>query len=283
MFGLSGVTTEPTPKRKRTRKSGNDSVNSSAPDSCNTATGTQTDEDPGMRNVCQSDMLMKMNENGLVVEGGEVFRINGTDVSVGVTTVLDNDTATGSLVIGGTLMQDISVTAPINKLSVAVSNLGKKETATLKSSSILAKREKLVSAPFPLRLSVRKTLLGRSLRKEVQSALRLTSFRKNFCLGVVSPEFDIDIFNFPESMKVEYSYSAGNLVGLDSLLGKFWDVQSPSGNCNYVTKLTLKLKDLQICGKVCFARCRQALPADYRFYLSNHDVGQDAGQSDVEC
>ena len=104
--------------------------------------------------------------------------------------------------------------------------------------------------------------------------MRLSSYKKSFSLGVLSPEFDLDIFGFVGD-KVEFSHSLGNLSDLDSLMGAFWDVQSPSGNCSFITKVILKVKDFQLFGKVCCARCRQALPSNYRAFLSRYDIGQE--------
>ena len=138
-----------------------------------------------------------------------------------------------------------------------------------------------MAAPFGVRFEIRKAPLGRALLKEVQSALKLSSYKKSFSLGVVSPEFDFEVFDV-NGGKVEFSYSLGNLSCLDSLMGGFWDVQSPAGNCTYVTKLTLKVKDLQLFGKVCCARCRQALPKNYRAFLSRYDICQIEIEDDAQ-
>lgn len=229
-----------------------------------------------------SSEFVKVNDSGEFIEGGDVCCIDGADVVVGVTHLLKDGTASGSLIVGNRLIPDVSITAPINKLHGTVASLNRKDTALLKKHGLFANRDKLALAPVSLRKSVREALMGKLLRKEIQSGLRLTSFKKNFTLGVISPEFDFDIFHFQMDPKVEYSYSKGNLSCLDGLLGKFWDVQKPEGNCLYVTKLILKVRDQQLCGKVCFARCRQSLPSDYRSFLSKYDIGCDVGQSDVE-
>ena len=219
------------------------------------------------------DCYMKMNNSGTVIEGGEVFSISGSDVHIGVKRVLTDCKAEGSLVVGNTVMEDVTVTTPIDRLASAKHPLRGRDRQKLEQFSLLSRRDNLRDDSFAVRKSVRRTLLGKMLLKEVQSGMRLASFKKTFSLGIVCPEFDFSIFDFDDRChKVEFSYALSNLSCLDSLLGNFWDVQSPSGNCNFVTRITLKVKDLQIFGKVSYARCRMTLPKNYRPFLSKHDI-----------
>ena len=87
---------------------------------------------------------------------------------LGVKKVMSDSTAVGSLVIGSTVMDDITMTAPINKLSTAkLSTVGRKEKQALGQYSIINRRNILSLAPFGVRLEVRRALLGKSLLKEV--------------------------------------------------------------------------------------------------------------------
>ena len=241
--------------------------------------GVQTDV--GEENFQCDTEFMTMNRSGLVVEGGGVYKVTDTPVVVGIESV-SKDLASGTLIVDNKVLDDVKISAPVNRLSSVASSLCKKDSAYMRKFSILCNGDKLQMAPASVRLSVRKTLLAKSLRKEVQSSLRLTSFRKSFCLGVLSPEFDMSIFNFKDVLKVEYSYAKQNLSCLDSLLGEGWDLQSPNGQCNFVTKLTLKIKDMQLFGKVFTAKCRETLPKNYRSFLSEYDVGPtESGLSEV--
>ena len=230
------------------------------------------------------EAYVKMNKNGVLVEGGEIFNIehSGQSVIMGVKKVMADSTAVGNLIIGNSVMEDVTMTAPINRLSTAKpSAINRRDRKVLDDFSIFQRRNNLVVAPFEVRLGVRKALLGKALLKEVQSALRLSSYKKSFSLGVLSPEFDFDIFHI-DGAKAEFSYILGNLSCLDSLMGESWDLQSPAGRCNFVTKVTLKVKDLQLFGKVYCARCRQPLPKNYRTFLSRYDISQVETEAEVE-
>ena len=224
---------------------------------------------------------MTLNKSGLVIEGGGVYQVTDSPVVFGVESV-NKESASGTLIVNSKIYSDVKISAPVNKLLSVASTLSRKDSAYMRQFSVLSHGDDLQREPASVRQSVRKTLLGKTLRKEVQSALRSASFRKSFCLGVLSPEFDLKIFNFKDDLKVEYSYFKHNMSYLDSLLGEGWDLQSPSGQCNFVTKLTLKVKDLQLFGKVFTARCRETLPKNYRSFLSEYDVGQTgSGLSEV--
>ena len=230
------------------------------------------------------EVFMRMNRKGVLIEGGEVFKVGEgqPQVCMGVKKVLSDSTAVGNLVVGSSLLKDVTVIAPINRLSaIKPGVVSKRDKMSLDSFSICSRRNNLVVAPFKVRLDIRRAILGKALLKEVQSALRLSSFKKNFSLGVLSPEFDYDVFNISND-NFEYSYLLGNLSGLDTLMGDFWDIQSPAGRCSYVTKITLKVKEFQLFGKVCCARCRQTLPKNYRSFLSKYDICQVGSEFDVE-
>ena len=191
-----------------------------------------------------------------------------------------DSTAVGSMIIGNAVMDDVTVTAPINKLTSAKQPLGRKDKLKLETFKLFHRWDSLMTHSYEVRRCVRKTLLGKSLLKKVQSGLKLASYKNTFSLGVVSPEFDFSIFHFSESYKAEYAYALDNLSCLDSLLGKYRDVQSPAGNCNYVTRLVLKVKDIQLFGKVSCARCRETLPKNYRTFLFKHDI--QVAENEVE-
>ena len=112
-----------------------------AKESAHTHRQMELDLDPAI--PCKaSDVFVALNDNGTLVEGGEVYCVSNTDVSVGVTVVVGNWTASGSLVVGSTLMEDVSITTPINKLRGVVSTLSSRDTTGLKKHSLYAKRGK---------------------------------------------------------------------------------------------------------------------------------------------
>ena len=131
---------------------------------------TQTDMSTSVLDVtCLDNVYVTVNYNGDFIEEGDICVIKDSSVTMGVTNLLRNGTASGSLIVGNTVISDVTVTAPINKLRGTVSSLSTKDTASLKKHSLFANREKLASAPVPLRRSVREALVGKLLRKEVQS------------------------------------------------------------------------------------------------------------------
>ena len=64
---------------------------------------------------------MKVNDNGDFIEG-DICVIKDSSVIVGVTNLLRNGTASGSLIVWNTVISDVTVTAPINKLRGTVSS-----------------------------------------------------------------------------------------------------------------------------------------------------------------
>ena len=134
--------------------------------------------------TCLDNVYVRVNYNGDFIEEGDICVIKDSSVTVGVTNLLRNGTASGSLIVGNTVISDVTVTAPINKLRGTVSSLSTKDTASLKEYSLFANWEKLVSAPVPLRRSVREALVGKLLRKEVQSVRpQANLLQEEFYLG----------------------------------------------------------------------------------------------------
>ena len=62
---------------------------------------------------CYSEFV-KVNDSGEFNEGGDVCRVNGADVFAGVTHLFKNGTASGNLIVGNTLIPDVSITAQIS-------------------------------------------------------------------------------------------------------------------------------------------------------------------------
>ena len=263
-------------------------ISNASADASHTTNGEEGDREPEIREpesapASDVDCFIKMNDSGTVIEGGDIYQISGSEVCVGVKRVLMDSKAIGSLVVGNVVMDDVTVTTPINRLATTKHPVSRKDRQTLEAFSLLSRRDDLVTGSFEVRLSVRRALLGKLLLKEVKSGLRLASFKKTFSLGIVSPEFDFKIFDLNNKFKQEFSYAFGNLSDLDSLLGNYWDVQSPLGNCTFVTRVTLKVKDLHIVGKVSYARCRMTLPKHYRAFLSKYDIScEETEVADVD-
>ncbi len=82
----------------------------------------------------------------------------------------------------------------------------------------------------------------------------------------------MELLNIDRTHRVEYSHSKHNLGSMDSLLGTSWDTRRCMNQCTFVTKLVLRVKDLQLVGKVWCAICRDKLPVDYRSFLSTYEV-----------
>ena len=106
---------------------------------------------------------------------------------MGVKKVMADSTA-----VGNSVMEDVTMTAPINMLSTAKpSAINRRHRKVLDDFRIFQRRNNLVVAPFEVRLGVRKALLGKALLKVVQSAIRLSSYKKSFSLGVLSPAYSM--------------------------------------------------------------------------------------------
>ena len=97
-----------------------------------------------------NEVFIKLNNSGTLVEGGGIFSVGQTEVCLGVSKkVMSDSTAVGSLVIGSTVMDDITMTAPINKLSTAkLSTVGRKEKQALGQYSIINRKKHFVIGPF---------------------------------------------------------------------------------------------------------------------------------------
>lgn len=185
--------------------------------------------------------FLSVNQKG----GGTVTVGDMGIVNVGIQSVVQEGDAynfTG-IVLGDS---QVKLHAAVERFSTDKTlKAGQKDKAVLRN----AKRQafnatvELCRLDLGYKLAVRKMQLGRLLRKEICSALCGKGSRRSFCLGPCCLDTDFKIFCLDGFDKKEFSYPAGTLADLDSLLGERWDVQQLQNRIQFVTSILVRINE----------------------------------------
>ena len=232
-----------------------------------------------------------LNGNGVLIQTGACYALSG--LSFAATELSKNEkcsTVKGNVIVNGKIDKDIFIEMPVDKsdLSPMSHNLPKSDRDFLSSKSALQNgtlQGQLSKSHESVRCSVRKSLLASCLRNETLAALKCTSHRRRFSLGVCCLEFDLQSLGFQTSNKIVFSYKNNNIHQLDNMLGKQWDVfEVDRQQFRFVTELVIKMKGFILSGSVSTAICRKQLNIDsYREDVKSVDLDPlDGHDSDLD-
>ena len=227
--------------------------------------------------------------DGNLIYTGQTYSMKGHDIKVAVTEIEDNTSSCllrGNLITDGRIDHEVKLEMPISRVKNAICSLPKKDRDFLGKFSIYNSdnQEVLRKSDISVRISLRRAQLSAALYKEVQCGLKCKNFKRRFSLGLCSFEYDFEIFPVDICQrKCEISYRNGNLDILDSLLGKYWDVLPIEGHFRFVSRVIIKVKDMQIIGSISTAISRTQMGPNYRSIVLANELDINATEgSDLE-
>ncbi len=182
------------------------------------------------------------------------------------------------MIVAGQADLEIEVSLPLSRLEstdTVLKGANKKLAEQFAKKAFDATVANLANNEY--RSLYRKHYIRAYLTREVKAALKSTSKKRSFDLGMLSPDVDCEFLGleYPRVAQREFCYKKQNLGDLDALLGHGWDVSTINGLSTYVTLVRVKVTpDLNLTGNIQVADYSSVVVVDkncgYRHLLQDH-------------